>query len=87
MFDALVVGINKYMGIVGKIYNHHHHTKAYSFSEESLKKDSMDCIIRQIMGSLNELWHDKTNKVIVRPAKTQISLSIRPVWSESSLCT
>ena len=29
--------------------------------------------------------HDKTNKVSVRPAKTQISLGIRPVWSESSL--
>ena len=28
--------------------------------------------------------HDKTNKMIVRPAKTQISLGIRPVWSESS---
>ena len=25
--------------------------------------------------------------MIVRPAKTQISLGIRPVWSESSLCT
>ena len=31
--------------------------------------------------------HDKTNKVTVRLAKTQISLGIRPVWSESSLCT
>ena len=30
--------------------------------------------------------HDKTNKMIVRPAKTWISLGIRPVWSESSLC-
>ena len=30
--------------------------------------------------------HNKTNKVTVRPAKTQISLGIRPVWSESSLC-
>ena len=30
--------------------------------------------------------HDKTNKVSVRPAKTQISLGIHPVWSESSLC-
>ena len=30
--------------------------------------------------------HDKTNKVSVRPAKTQISQGIRPVWSESSLC-
>ena len=29
--------------------------------------------------------HDKTNNMAVRPAKTQISLSIRPVWSESSL--
>ena len=31
--------------------------------------------------------HDKTNKVSVRPAKTQFSLGIHPVWSESSLCT
>ena len=30
--------------------------------------------------------HDKTNKMSVRPAMTQISLGIRPVWSESSLC-
>ena len=29
---------------------------------------------------------DKTNKMTVRPAKTQISLGIRPAWSESSLC-
>ena len=29
--------------------------------------------------------HDKINKMAVRPAKTQISLGIRPVWSESSL--
>ena len=29
---------------------------------------------------------DKTNKVSVRPVKTQISLGIRPVWSEFSLC-
>ena len=34
---------------------------------------------------LCEPRHDKTNKVTVRPAKTQISLGIRPVWSESSL--
>ena len=31
--------------------------------------------------------HDKTNNMTVRPAKTQISLGIHPVWSESSLCT
>ena len=29
--------------------------------------------------------HDKINKITVRPAKTQISLGIRPIWSESSL--
>ena len=33
----------------------------------------------------NQPPHDKTNKMSVRPAKTQISLGIRPVWSESSL--
>ena len=33
----------------------------------------------------NEPQHDKTNKLTVRPAKTQISLGIHPVWSESSL--
>ena len=32
-----------------------------------------------------EPGHDKTNKMRVRPAKTQISLGSRPVWSESSL--
>ena len=34
----------------------------------------------------DKIFLDKTNKVAVRPAKTQISLGIRPVWSESSLC-
>ena len=33
----------------------------------------------------NEPPHDKTNKMSARPANTQISLGIRPVWSESSL--
>ena len=30
--------------------------------------------------------HDKINKMPLHPAKTQISLGICPVWSESSLC-
>ena len=34
----------------------------------------------------NEPPRDKTNKVSVRPAKTRISLGMRPVWSEPSLC-
>ena len=33
-----------------------------------------------------EPQHDKTNKMSVHPTKTPISLGIRPVWSESSLC-
>ena len=35
--------------------------------------------------SINEPPHDKTNKMTVCPAKTQISLGICPDWSESSL--
>ena len=35
---------------------------------------------------INEPRHDKTNKMSVRPARTQISLGICPVWSEPSLC-
>ena len=35
---------------------------------------------------LYEPRYDKTNKVNVRPAKTQIGLGIRPVRSASSLC-
>ena len=34
----------------------------------------------------NEPPRDKTNKVSVRPAKTQISLGIRPVWSVFAVC-
>ena len=39
-----------------------------------------------IPSALFEPRHDKTNKMSVRQAKTQISLGIRTVWSESSLC-
>ena len=35
----------------------------------------------------NEPEHNKTNRMTVCPAKTQISLGICPVWSESLLCT
>ena len=34
-----------------------------------------------------EPHHDKTNKMTVRPAKTQISLGIRPVWSVFAVCS
>ena len=35
---------------------------------------------------ITEPPNNKTNKTTVRPAKIQISLGIRPVWSASSLC-
>ena len=31
--------------------------------------------------------HDKTNKMTVRPVKTQISLGIHPVWSVFTVCS
>ena len=39
------------------------------------------------LASFSEPWHDKTNKMSVRPAKTQISLGIRLVWSVFAVCT
>ena len=65
--------------------------------ETQLKFDSsILCVISQSFSwkhpvSFNMCWtfqqcqyeprHDKTNKMSVRPAKTQISLDIHPVWS------
>ena len=43
--------------------------------------------IGRLFRTVNEQRHDKTNKMSMRPAKTQISLSINPGWSESSLST
>ena len=54
----------------------------------SLRAVAMLCFINVAFPQslfIYEPRHDKTNKMSVRPAKTQISLSIRPVWSESSL--
>ena len=45
----------------------------------------------QLSGEKIQNWfeppRDKTNKMTVGPAKTHISLGIRPVWSVSLLCT
>ena len=50
---------------------------------------SVNCLVPSTVSVLLQQWyeprHDKTNKVTVCPAKTQISLGICPVWSESSL--
>ena len=39
-----------------------------------------------VLRVVSSMSRDKTNRVFVRPAKTPISLDIRPGWSESSLC-
>ena len=46
------------------------------------KQNAFDALWK--LYNLIEPRHD--NKATVRPAKTQISLGIRPVWSQSSLC-
>ena len=48
-------------------------------------KRSILYIYFTLFSKICEPRHDKTNKMSVRPAKTQISLGILPVWSESSL--
>ena len=52
--------------------------------EASLFVKALLVVVR--LATVFEPPHDKTNKITLRPAKTQISLGIRPVWSESSLC-
>ena len=49
------------------------------------KKNEGNAVIIELEISKFEPRQNKTNKVRVRPAKTRISLGIRPVWSESSL--
>ena len=50
-----------------------------------IRNSSVNTMFRRIFKHIDEPQHDKTNKSAVRPAKTQISLGIHPVWSESSL--
>ena len=47
---------------------------------------SLNCnLTGKEIANIHEPPHDKTNKMTVCPAKTQISLGIRPVWLGSSL--
>ena len=68
------------------------HLEQYKNKVKETNKDSSKQVTErkqwndlQGVPQTNEPRHDKTNKISVRPAKTQISLGIRPVWSESSL--
>ena len=62
-------------------YTEHAASGLYCLSNSTILKP----VWLQLGIRLHEPRHDKTNKMSVRPAKTQISLGIRPVWSESSL--
>ena len=50
-----------------------------------LRRHYQNAKYNHICNIIIEPRHDKTNKMSVRPAKTQISLGICPVWSEFSL--
>ena len=52
-----------------------------------LWRTAENCLLIITKYLLDEPPHEKINKWSVRPAKTQISLGICPVWSECSLCT
>ena len=54
----------------------HSHSIVYCFTS------TRNCIVKV---KINEPQHDKTNKMTVRPAKTQINLGVGWVWSEYSL--
>ena len=83
-------------GILGFVFVGELEDSVRSSLEKSLKEnygvpgkesitDSWDSVQQTVSTvKLSELFeppHDKTNKMTVRPAKTQISLGIRPVWS------
>ena len=42
---------------------------------------SITYVHKLLFWKMDESQHDKTNKMTLRPAKTKISLGIRPVWS------
>ena len=60
------------------------------FTSNSLLQLDLVCschkaAVKPVCACWFELPHDKTNKMTVCPAKTQISLGTCPVWSESSM--
>ena len=48
----------------------------------TLTQDEEDDVVTWLRENTFEPRHDKTNKMSVRPAKTQISLGIRPLVGE-----
>ena len=82
MLDWLNIHLGEIIGLIHALEKRYYQTKTelrYNFGSVC-----MVCLMRQ---KRFEPQHDKTNKVTIRPAKTQISLGMHPVWLESSLCT
>ena len=67
------------------LFSFKHFCFTFSFSMYRLCFEPQYSRRRLVSATKHEPRHDKTNKVTVRPAKAQISLGIRPVWSESLL--
>ena len=82
-FELMVQFIVKCM-ICTKMYDKLDHFFSILIKETILFSRSLMAMFLGVP-RISEPRHDKTNKMSVRPAKTQISLGIRPVWSESSL--
>ena len=60
--------------------------KKTSKREGTLKTRVRGFNVDKLLKNTFESRHDKTDKLSVRPVKTQISLGIRPVWSQSLRC-
>ena len=78
----------------------HNSPRAYKFPASTEQGDPQAYKLFDWPLVMNHLWEEavfdevtklsclmtKPNRITVRPVKTQISLGIRPVWSESLLC-
>ena len=73
-----------YSGTAGDDMHVHEGMKWSTFDRDNDLSPSASCAT--LYKGTYEPRHDKTNKMSVRPAKTQISLGICPVWPESSQC-
>ena len=64
----------------------HDHTQYRQTGKEWGHVEPVLRATRLLTVSRYEPRHEKTNKMSMRPVKTQISLGIHPVWLESSQC-
>ena len=84
-FQILMYQRKTWKQIRYKPYRTHSNIHVNTYMKEKASSNYVPTISLYMFNLTNELRHDKTNKMAVRPAKTQISLGIRPVWSAPSL--